>query len=96
MNVSQTMTALKIRPAFLRSVLIPVLELFVAQELFARLKFMLQFATVHQDCKEMSELLALRSNVPQMLIVLAMKNVTIQEGDKGKNVCHSVLSLDVY
>ena len=96
MNASQIMTALKIRPAFLRNVLIHALELFVGQELFARLSYMLQFATVHQDCKEMSVLLALRSNVQQMLIVLVMKNVTIQEEDKGKNVSHYVLSLDVY
>ena len=96
MNASQIMTALKIRLAFLRNVLIPALELFVAQELFARWNYMLQFATVHQDCKEMSVLLALRSNVLQMLIVLVMKNVTIQEEDKEKNVYHYVLSLDVY
>ena len=63
MNASQTMIALKIKPAFLRNVLIPALELCVAQELFAKLKYMLQFATVLQDCKEMSVWLALRSKI---------------------------------
>jgi hypothetical protein len=89
------MTAHKTRLVCQKNVLILALVPFVAPEPCAGQRLIQLFAIVHLGCKEMSMWLALKSNAPQMMIVLPMRNVTIQEEGKGKNVCLCVLILSV-
>lgn len=95
MSVWPTMTVHWTKLVCPRSVLIHALEQFVAPELSAKWSSTQQFATVLLVSKAMSMLPVLRSNVPPMMIVPPMRNVTILEADRERSACHSVSSQDV-